>query len=108
MDLGLSGKVAVVTGGSRGIGRATAVSLAEEGCRVAICGRDEEVLRRTVDELGSLTDHVWGRRADVTQSEDVNAFVDGASENLGGIDAVVCNVGGFSPNPPKDVLGDSP
>ncbi|MBI4531022.1 MAG: SDR family NAD(P)-dependent oxidoreductase, partial [Candidatus Latescibacteria bacterium] len=53
MDLGLRDKVALVTGGSRGIGRAIALSLADEGCRVIICARGEETLRATADEIRS-------------------------------------------------------
>ena len=54
MDLGLQGKVGLVTGGSRGIGRATALRLAAEGCAVGICGRTAETLERTVAELRVL------------------------------------------------------
>ena len=54
MDLGIKGKVAIVTGGSRGLGRQAALSLAAEGCNVAICARGEERLRETERELKAL------------------------------------------------------
>ena len=96
MDLDLGGKVALVTGGSRGIGRASALALAQEGCHVAICARGEEGLGRALEELRPVSPRVWGKVADVTSSSDVEAFVAGAVEYLGGIDALICNVGGFS------------
>ncbi len=94
MELGLSDKVALVTGGSRGIGRATALSLAREGCQVAICGRKEDTLNSAMDQLSAITPHVWGTTADVAKLEDVERFVSGAADKLGGVDIVVCNVGG--------------
>lgn len=94
MNLGLTGKVALVTGGSRGIGRATALALARERCNVAICARSESTLNEALDELRANAPKAWGIVADVTKSEDVERFVTGAAENLGGIDALVCNVGG--------------
>lgn len=94
MELGLSGKVVLVTGGSRGIGRATALTLAREGCRVAICARGEESLNQTLAELTAISSHAWGCVADVTKAENVEQFVSGAAEKLGGIDALICNVGG--------------
>jgi 3-oxoacyl-[acyl-carrier protein] reductase len=96
MDLGLSGKSALVTGGSRGIGRATALTLAREGCKVAICARGQDTLDATLKELADVSPNVWGTTADVTSSEDVERFVSEAAENAGGIDIVVCNVGGSS------------
>jgi len=53
MDLGVKGKVAIVTGGSRGIGRATALTLASEGCELAICARGRDALETTLAELRS-------------------------------------------------------
>ena len=96
MDMGLTGKNALITGGSRGIGRATAFVLAEEGCKVAICARGEENLSSTLDELRTVAPMVWGSTADVTSSAEVDAFVSGAAEQLGGVDVLVCNVGGAS------------
>ena len=96
MDLELDGKAAIVTGGSRGIGRATALGLAAEGCGVAICGHGSDDIDRALVDLRQISNHAWVQVADVTRSADVNSFVDGAAEELGGIDALVCTVGGFS------------
>ena len=60
MDLGLAGKVAVVTGGSRGIGRATALTFAEEGADVAICARGNETLEKTLAEIRALGVNAFG------------------------------------------------
>jgi 3-oxoacyl-[acyl-carrier protein] reductase len=96
MDLGLTGKAALVTGGSRGIGRATALSLAREGCHVGICARGQDTLDSTLAELSAISSNAWGVTADVTNREDVERLVSEASDNLGGLDIVVCNVGGSS------------
>ena len=65
MDLGLAGKTALITGGSRGIGRATALVMAEEGASVAICARGREKLDSTLDELRAVAPAAWGTAADV-------------------------------------------
>ena len=95
MDLGLSGKTALITGGSRGIGRATALTLVGEGCQVGICARGEETLAGTLDELRSISSSVWGVTADVTSRQDVERFISEGAEHFGGLDALVCNVGGM-------------
>ena len=92
MDLGLTGKRAIVTGGSVGIGKATARELAKEGVDVAICARRQDVLERTASELAAET----GRRvtpvvADTTSAESVDAMVARAVEELGGVDILVNN-----------------
>jgi NAD(P)-dependent dehydrogenase (short-subunit alcohol dehydrogenase family) len=74
MDLGLRDKVALVTGGSRGIGRLTALRLAEEGCHVALCARNPEGLARTADELRAFGGRVHGVAADVTAPGEVERF----------------------------------
>ncbi len=79
MDLGLRGKVALVTGASRGIGKAIAQSLIKEGCSVAICARDGERLRAAIAELShgknGADTRVIGLPTDVTDDAAVQKFV---------------------------------
>jgi NAD(P)-dependent dehydrogenase (short-subunit alcohol dehydrogenase family) len=74
MDLGLKDQVVFITGASRGIGRAAAELLVEEGCSVAITGRDDDTLHRAVDELGG-GDRVLGVRGDMTDNADIERAV---------------------------------
>lgn len=94
MDLGLAGKRALVSGASRGIGRAIAHVLAGEGARVAAVARGAEDLERLRAELPAVAAgaHV-AITADVTTADGATAAVDGAASALGGIDVVVANVG---------------
>ena len=94
MDLQLKGKVALVTGGSRGIGRAIANSFAAEGADLAICARDADGLAKAVAEIERSGTRVVGIRADVSKPAETEIFVNSAVEQLGRIDALVCNVGG--------------
>lgn len=94
MDLGLDGKGAIVTGGSRGIGRAIALALAREGCDVAICARGEEDLASTADELRELGATVEALALDVTEDGAADRLVEAATERFGRLDVLVNNVGG--------------
>ncbi len=94
MDLGISGRVALVTGGSRGLGRQSALALAGEGVNVAICGRTQDTIDRTVDEIRSLGVSSIGLVADVSDASAVGPLHGQAAEALGPIDILVNNVGG--------------
>lgn len=101
MDLGLRGKVALVTAASRGMGRACAMGLASEGARVMMCARREESLRMAAEEIRAETGaEVEPMAADVTQAEDVTRLVARALEVFGSIDILVSNCGG----PPRGGL----
>jgi NAD(P)-dependent dehydrogenase (short-subunit alcohol dehydrogenase family) len=101
MNLGLDGRRALVTGGSKGLGAAIARELVGEGARVAICSRDEEEIRAAAAELGAA----YAQAADVTNPEQVRDFVARSAEALGGIDFLVNNAGGAHPGT-FETLGD--
>jgi len=95
VDLGIRGKVALVAAASQGMGRATALVLAREGCKVAICARNEGPLQATAKEIRKETGaEVLGVTADVARAEDVATFVNGAVQAFGGVDLLVTNAGG--------------
>jgi 3-oxoacyl-[acyl-carrier protein] reductase len=89
----LTNKVALVTGGNRGIGKAIALQLASLGAEIAICGRDEATLYTAGEELRALGVRVHSQQADVTRSNDVDALVRKTEAALGGISILVNNVG---------------
>ncbi len=93
-DLGLNGKVAIITGGSDGLGRAAAQRLAEEGARVAICGRREDHLRKVAEEIANSSGStVHAVRADVTSAEDCTDLVAETEKHFGGVDILINNAG---------------
>jgi len=89
----LDGKVAVVTGGNRGIGRAIAIALAEAGAAVAIAGRDEQRNSEAVAELTTLGATAMSTGTDVTSRADLQAMRDGVTQQLGPIDILINNAG---------------
>ena len=96
MDLRLTGKVAIITGGSRGLGLASARALVAEGCHVVICARGAERLRQAADELRRLAQEdaqVLPVVADVSTPAGIKTLIDTTTDSLDGIDILVNNVG---------------
>ncbi len=96
MDLGLKGRVALVTGGTKGIGRRAAEIFADEGADVAICARNGEEVRETVAALQAKGARAFGAAVDVADKAALQAWVAGAAEALGGVDMIVANVSALS------------
>jgi 3-oxoacyl-[acyl-carrier protein] reductase len=94
MDLGLKDKVAIVTGSSRGLGRAIALGLAGEGCHVSLCARGEERLREAEAEVRARGAKALGVVADMNELADVERLVSETASTFGRIDILVNNVGG--------------
>ena len=89
MDLGLRDKVAIVAGGSRGLGKAVALTLAAEGCRVALAARGEEALAEAAAEVEAAGVRVLAVPCDLTRAEDAERLVRAAADEFGRIDALV-------------------
>ncbi len=89
----LTGKTAIVTGGSRGIGKEFAEGLAEAGANLMLCARREEWLMETVEEFRGKDFHVHGKTCDVSNEEDVQAVVDETVKKFGKVDILINNAG---------------
>ncbi len=94
MDLGLTDHVAIVTGASRGIGRAIALRLADEGCHLAICARGEDDLNETAQEIEERGVECLALALDMTDKDAPARLVDETAERFGRINVLVGNVGG--------------
>jgi 3-oxoacyl-[acyl-carrier protein] reductase len=105
MDLGISGRVALVTASSKGLGQASALALAEEGCKVVVCARGEDALRATEKELANRTE-VLALMDDVTEPDAPRRLVEATVERFGTVDIVVPNAGGPPPGRALEIDDD--
>jgi len=101
MDLGLTGKNVLVTGGSKGIGRAIADLFAAEGANVAICARNADEVSAAATALSRSVVKASGKGLDVGDPASLKQWVEDAAGELGGVDAIVCNVSALA-------VGDTP
>ncbi|KAB1504316.1 SDR family oxidoreductase [Corynebacterium sp. 320] len=115
MDLGLRGRSAIVTGGSKGLGFATAAALVTEGANVAICSRTESEINDAVNSLREtahstfpeVPPRVVGYTADVRDGQAVREFVSAAAQDLGAVDILVNNAGGAHPGSPSTITDEA-
>ena len=98
MNLGIDGKIALVTAASRGLGRGCAEQLASEGCRVAICSRDNAAIKQAAEEISIITGaEVFGFAADMSKAEDIRRLLEAVRHALGEPEILVTNAGGPPP-----------
>jgi 3-oxoacyl-[acyl-carrier protein] reductase len=96
MDLQLKGKRAIVTGGTRGIGRAIAETLADEGCNVAICARDTNQISEAVNALQSKNVSAFGETVDITDGDALRKWIEKAGNEFGGLDVLISSAGAMA------------
>lgn len=94
MDLGLDGKVALVTGASAGLGYAAAQALYSEGARLAICSRDQGRIDKAADSISDKKGEIYAHACDLEKPEDISELIGAASSKLGSLDILVANCGG--------------
>ena len=102
MDLELAGKNVVITGGSKGIGRAAALAFAAEGANVAICARGQEALDKTAEDIRSAGVKAFAGSCDVGDAAQLSSFLDNARDALGGVDVLINNPSGFGMTDDED------
>ena len=95
MELGLKGKRAIITGASKGIGKAIALTMGGEGANLAVCARGSDSLKETVKELESKGITVYPHTCDVGDKQSLESFLKESQEQLGGIDILINNTSGF-------------
>lgn len=104
MDLGLRGRRALVTGATRGIGRAIAFGLAAEGCDVAICARSRDDVTATVSALTRTGITACGEALDVADGPAMARFVEQSAQRMGGLDILVCNASALAEGADADAF----
>lgn len=105
MDLGINGKIALVTAASRGLGRGCAEQLAAERCRVAICARNAAEIKQAAEEIAAKTGaDVVGFAADMSHADDISRLLEDVRQSLGDPDILVTNAGG----PPPGTFASTP
>jgi 3-oxoacyl-[acyl-carrier protein] reductase len=109
LDLGLTGKLALICAGSKGLGRATALELAKEGAHIALCGRDVQAIEETCSAIAKINgDGALGFVADVTSTGDLDAFLDEAEKGFGQpVDIIIWNGGGPPPGSLLELPADA-
>ncbi len=106
MDLGLTDKVAIVTGGSRGLGKGIALGLAAEGCRLATCARGADALHAAAREIEALGADVLALPLDLTEADAAQHLVEATLERFGRVDILVNNIGGNRRKPFAETTDD--
>ena len=102
MDYKLKGKVAIIGGGSKGLGKASAVALAKEGVNIVLCARNKEELDRTKNEIEALGVDALALKVDMTKEQDNERIVKETIDKFGRIDILVNNSGGPAPGSFRD------
>lgn len=96
MDLQLYGKRAIITGGTRGIGRAITETLADEGCNVAVCARDNNQISEAVDVLKSKGVSAFGGTVDITDGDALRGWIEKIGNEFGGLDILISSAGAMA------------
>lgn len=106
MDLGLNGKKAIVTGGTRGIGRAIVETLADEGCAVSLCARKSDGVAATLEAFEGSNRTVIGEAVDVSDGTALKAWIERSADALGGVDILISNASSLNTAPTEEAWRD--